>query len=302
MRQGSKSLPVTLKGIAASRKIRNVVFRPLLVDGCLTITDDGFNIYVRCDTGSSEETRAKFEAEDQLGPLPPRMRFTIAHELAHTFFFDLDAGRPHNRLTIDHHNTLAALERVCNQAAARILLPSELVRAEFRVHDPYDPSALRRLAEKAAVSPQMLVNRSANCLVSSAALEGALTRNRRRQEYRLKAVRMHAILRGIFPRALVGSSVSDFFPDSAFVLNGGEEFERIAAIECRTNMSKFIQRFRFLCENRESRGNRRGFFLTFERLEDQSREGDAPGLEVGSQRGVPSSSSCQPALSRGLDS
>ena len=48
-----------------------------------------------------------------------------------------------------NHNRLNTLEKVCNKAAARILLPTDLLRAELK-SDPFDPQVLRRLADKAA--------------------------------------------------------------------------------------------------------------------------------------------------------
>src|SRR5687768_16059850 len=74
---GGNRLPISLNTIATARHVRNVIFRPLLVDGCLTVVRDGFKIYVRCKKENADEMRARFDAERELGPLPQRMRFTI---------------------------------------------------------------------------------------------------------------------------------------------------------------------------------------------------------------------------------
>jgi hypothetical protein len=86
--------------------------------------------------------------------------------------------------------------------------------------------------------------------------------------YRLRAVRIHTLLRGIFPKATIGGLVSDFISDPVFVLNGGTEFERIVSMPCQTSLSKFTQRFRFICEKSEQQTNKRGFFITLQGLEE----------------------------------
>ena len=265
---GNALLPVPLKRIAESRNVRRVVFRPLLVDGCLTITDEGFNIYVRCEKERAQEATTKFEAEDQTAGLPTRMRFTIAHEIAHTFFFDLSRGRPRNRLAVDHHNSVRTLERVCNQAAARMLLPTDLVRLEFKKLDVYDPAALRRLAEKAVVSPQMLVNRMGELLSHLNGIGGFGYAEPDGLGYRLKAIRTHCLLEDVFPRATIGSLVSDLIASPKFLLNGGPVSDETVELTCRSKLSTFTQRFRFVCENQNYGGRRsKGVFLTFQRLE-----------------------------------
>src|SRR6266516_4527221 len=158
-RFGRGSLPIPLNGIASARKVRAVIFRPLLVDGCLTVKEDGFKIYVRCGKDQIENLDARFKNEKQNNLLPPRTRFTIAHEIAHTLLFDLSSDRPKSKLRAEHVNTLNALERVCNQVAARMLLPTELMRIEMKAFSVFDPNALRCLAVKAGVSGPMFVNR-----------------------------------------------------------------------------------------------------------------------------------------------
>ena len=91
------SLPVDLKRIAAHREVRRIEFAPLLMDGGLAVRSDGFVIYVRCDIGEGADLTARL-AEDGTGSTLPqrilrRARFTIAHEIAHTFFYEY--GRSH---------------------------------------------------------------------------------------------------------------------------------------------------------------------------------------------------------------
>jgi len=264
---GSNSLPIPLKKIAEKRKVKNVIFRPLLVDGCLTVTDEGFNIYVCCKKGESQDVTSKFEAENEVVGLPPRMRFTIAHEIAHTLFFDLTDGRPRNRLVGDHQNTIRKLETVCSQAAARMLLPTDLVRGEIKKLNIYDPAALRQLANKAAVSPHMLVYRIGELYGYLQGIGGFAYAEHDGSVYRLKAIAMHSSLLDLFPKATTDSAVADLISNPNFVLNGGTEYEEALTLPCKSRYSKFNQKFRFVCEPQHNGKRARGTFLTFERLD-----------------------------------
>jgi hypothetical protein len=79
---------------------------------------------------------------------------------------------------------------------------------------------------------------------------------------------MHTAVRDVFPRAAPDCVVSDLVPDSHVVLNGGAAYERTITVSCRTNLSSFTQRSRFVCERAECQENKRGAFLTFQRLEE----------------------------------
>src|SRR6266404_2692991 len=104
---GGNSLPISLKQIASARRVKNVIFRPLLVDGCLTVVNDGFKIYIRCKKEHSDEMQARFDSERELGPLPQRIRFTLAHEIAHTLFYRINEGRPNHPLRVEQQNRLS---------------------------------------------------------------------------------------------------------------------------------------------------------------------------------------------------
>src|SRR5437773_5028019 len=213
---GGNSFPTCLKQIADARRVRNVLFRPLLVDGCLTIVEDGFRIYVRCRKELADDARARFASEREEGPLPQRMRFTVAHEIAHTLFYDINHGRPKHRLNVEHNKRLNTLERVCNKAAARILLPTDLLRAEMIKTDPFDPNALRRLAEKAAVSGPMLVNRIREVSASVGEVGIVAYVEPEADTFMIKAVGVATVLRQIFPALKRGIPFSRFCPAQGF--------------------------------------------------------------------------------------
>lgn len=92
-----------LEAMAALVGIARIDVADLDVDGELIDTDDG--LLVRVDSASS------------LG----RRRFTIAHEIGHALLIPI-LGRPRGQATCGHNHEL---ERLCDLAAAELLMPVE---------------------------------------------------------------------------------------------------------------------------------------------------------------------------------
>ncbi len=82
-----------------------------------------------------------------------RVRFTIAHEVCHTFFYEL---APEMKFTL--HDTDAAEERLCNYGAAVLLLPSAAVARQAK-QLPVCLESLETLAEQFLVSPATMLLR-----------------------------------------------------------------------------------------------------------------------------------------------
>src|ERR1043165_484940 len=128
-------LPVDLKRIAANRAVHRIEFTPLLTDGGLAVRDDGFFIYVRCDRTQSADLTARFAADGTGTSLPAaisrRARFTIAHEIAHTFFYDIRRMPPRSRIEVNDVASTAKLELACNRIAGLILIPEAVMERDF---------------------------------------------------------------------------------------------------------------------------------------------------------------------------
>ena len=93
-----KHLPTNLGRIATRQGIREILFRPLLADGGIGLLKDGFVVYVKADPDEGESFSEQFK-QDGIGLGLPRhmirrVRFTIAHEIAHTFFYDRRSRPP----------------------------------------------------------------------------------------------------------------------------------------------------------------------------------------------------------------
>ena len=154
--------PVLLQPLAVRRRVSSVEFSPLLVDAMLTTHPAGFRILFNSNGGEPSELNKQFASETKDRTLPPRLRFSLAHEIAHTLFYDLGEGSPAvgkkfrsggGRTALEH------LERSCNKLAAHLLLPTPMLAKSIRELKSYKPESFLELARKAGVSIEVLVRR-----------------------------------------------------------------------------------------------------------------------------------------------
>ena len=154
--------PILLHRLAERRKVTSVDFCPLLVDAMLTTHPKGFRILLNSDGGRAQELKERYRDESKGRLLQSRLRFSIAHELAHTFFYDLTNGGPKlsTKFTAGGKRTeLENLERYCNTIASHLLLPNQLLTAEFLRIKTITPESILELAQTTGVSPQALLLR-----------------------------------------------------------------------------------------------------------------------------------------------
>ena len=85
---GEVCFPILMRRLVKACGVSNVIFKPMLYDGGLKPAGSGFAILVKCEEKYCAMA-SEFFNEERLGhTLNVRMRFTIAHELAHTFFYE----------------------------------------------------------------------------------------------------------------------------------------------------------------------------------------------------------------------
>lgn len=83
-------------------------------DGAIGVAEDGFVVHIQ----SRKHQLVPAPAVDS-SALSPRQRFTLAHEISHTFFYGRDLKR------VRPHPSERLLEDSCNYAAGRLLLPED---------------------------------------------------------------------------------------------------------------------------------------------------------------------------------
>jgi Zn-dependent peptidase ImmA (M78 family) len=141
-------LPIQLGPLAYQRNIIRIVPSQIPVDGIISSADGKtFRIEVNRDHG------------------PERQRFTCAHEIGHTFFFELDRLRQGSAFRLQESSlenlpTGSDEEYLCNLAAAEILLPFGHFHAQLELLG-LSTGSLPTLARRFGVSLQAASRRLA---------------------------------------------------------------------------------------------------------------------------------------------
>lgn len=134
--------PIDLFIISKARRIRHRTVPQLATDGRLSVNKEGFILEVK----EGYQTRK---------------RFTMAHEIAHTIFYDLSASPPQRLL---HGARTKEEESFCSILASELLMPSEFVKVELIKLNTSDDNIspitlLRRLASIFRVSLEAMTRR-----------------------------------------------------------------------------------------------------------------------------------------------
>jgi len=161
-RTAKSEFPVLLRPIAERRRVTSVEFCPLLVDAMLTTHPNGFRILFNSNGAIPSVLQERYKNESREQIMTSRLRFSLAHELAHTFFYDLSAAQPRVAKQFASgggRTALENLERNCNQLASHLLLPTLMLKAEFLRLKVINPESILELARKAGVSIEVLVRR-----------------------------------------------------------------------------------------------------------------------------------------------
>ncbi|MCC7173131.1 MAG: ImmA/IrrE family metallo-endopeptidase [Planctomycetes bacterium] len=158
-RFGLESVPLPIGRIAGDAGVEEFVCQPLLVPGALAVRNDRYVVYLHSEGEAESSTLlGALRAEGDWGQsLPSRVRFTVAHEVAHILL-----GHPgHPQMAMGRRGATARwkeLERNCNHIAGRLLVPVHLrdlaVREMGSIGCPRD---LLELARRFGVSASTLV-------------------------------------------------------------------------------------------------------------------------------------------------
>lgn len=157
-----EKFPVLLRKLAERRCVTSVQFRPLLVDAMLTTHQHGFRIFFNSAGRDPDELETRYYSECSSQLTDTRMRFSLAHEFAHTLFYDLTSSPPKIAKTFragGGKTALENLERNCDRLASHLLLPTRLFESAIMGMKEICPVSLRELAGRAGVSMEVIVRR-----------------------------------------------------------------------------------------------------------------------------------------------
>ncbi len=160
---GCMKVPIDLHAVARHRKVRKVTLRLMVRRGALVPVSDGFQVFVR----NLEMKDLDIGAPEPEGILNSQQRFTLAHEIAHTFFYKDRGGVPvstgkvkkYGGKTKEHN-----LEERCDRIAKRLLVPSHFLKMEIASNlgndqEKIDIEFVRRMVTRFRVSYEVMLDR-----------------------------------------------------------------------------------------------------------------------------------------------
>jgi hypothetical protein len=219
-------LPINLKSVAIACKVKKIEFRPMLVEGAIAVEEDGFSIFISSGDRDAGTLNLLF-TEDGTGRLLPaefrnRARFSIAHEIAHTFFYSTESGSAEMSISIEHEASVRSLETACNLAAAAILVPEIVLKRRFSRSDWLSPDTLVRIANNALVSKQALIERirSLRSFEHPYGIMAAVERTK--DGCKILGASVHYAMSDTFRDDLHGKPLTDLLAHPDFALCGGE--------------------------------------------------------------------------------
>jgi hypothetical protein len=179
--------------------------------GALVPVAGGFELFLR-DPDSRD---LNLEAEEPQNLLSHRQRFNLAHEIAHTFFFRDSKTIP---APINFAGNPRKLEDICDEVAARILVPSDLLRREIRREllgncERIDADFVRAMVAKFRASPDVVINRLQMVESGNVFARCILLVRRSDGEARIRACYMGVTLLSSLPAPNIYDPVANWFQE-----------------------------------------------------------------------------------------
>jgi IrrE N-terminal-like domain len=205
------ALPVDLFAVARRRQVVRAGFRLMVQRGVLVPVSGGFELLLR----DLEPRDLDIETEEPQGALSPRQRFTFAHELAHTYFYEASSQIPTARKV---EMIPPELEEVCDGAAGRILVPATLLKREISQdlsgnRERIDADFVRAMAVRFSVSHHVMINRLHVVESGNVFARCILLVRKKLGEAQIGACYMGLRLLSIFPKPKNYDSVANWLPE-----------------------------------------------------------------------------------------
>jgi hypothetical protein len=137
-----QDIPVDILKVAA-RVGAVVEEREMIPEASMNVKDGHFRIYLQ----------SNFK---DLPGAALRIRFSLAHEIGHTLFYEQQDGELKSRKDAPKGDRL---EAACHKAAALILVPSKALRSEIRRQEVSNSAAIVGLANRFDVSTEVMLRR-----------------------------------------------------------------------------------------------------------------------------------------------
>jgi len=158
-RMGKVSPPTDLWLAARLQGVLAVAIQPILAEGGIKVLPNGFKILLNGKRPCSVDIQASsIPATEVIWPtLTRRQRFSFAHEITHSLFFDTSTVPPKIMKGMPRKGRL--LEYYCHLGARRILLPSSLVIHTLKKHGTISSDLVLDLCDSFSVSAETAIRR-----------------------------------------------------------------------------------------------------------------------------------------------
>jgi Zn-dependent peptidase ImmA (M78 family) len=117
--------------------------REMIPEAAMRVTGGQFHIYLQSNFVEAPGSRM-------------RRRFSLAHELGHTLFYEQQNGEMKPRKDTPRGDSL---EAACHRAASMILVPSKVLKPELKRQPPANARAVVDLANRFEVSTEVMLRR-----------------------------------------------------------------------------------------------------------------------------------------------
>ncbi len=137
-------LPIDLEELAKFAGVLSVEGQEMIPEAVVTVEESGFRIYLQSNYANQPGIRI-------------RQRFSLAHEIAHTFFYEEING-----VLKPMRDALRGtkLESACYQAAGLLLVPEEFLREELsKISEPFSVEQVLPLSRMFDVSVEVILRR-----------------------------------------------------------------------------------------------------------------------------------------------
>lgn len=196
--------PVDLHAIARLRKIARIKLRLMVEEGALVPVPGGFEVYVQ-NLKSSDLSVESAELPDALNA---RQRFTLAHEIVHTLFYESpgETPVPTRKIRSKYEDPdRVGLEEICDRAAARLLVPKPLLKREIRESldgdcERIDAPFVRLMTQRFRVSYEVMIGRFRAVEPQNAFARSIMLVRKSEQGHQLVTSYTGATLLSAFPR------------------------------------------------------------------------------------------------------
>jgi hypothetical protein len=154
--------PIDLYAIARRQNINRIKLCPMIHRGALLATSTGFQVLLR-----HPELR-EFDLNTPEHPylLNAQQRFTLAHEIAHTHFYQDPKGKlvPTSEAKEYAYSGEIRLEKICDRLASRILVPARILESDIKnllnnESQRIDSGLLRALVRRYRTSYEVMIRR-----------------------------------------------------------------------------------------------------------------------------------------------